>query len=379
MRKGLKSLKDFRPFFRLKVHVCPEQALQGQVFLSMFLKKEGTGQKKCIDRCESEWENAPNASSMEAADKMFVGMDVGGTTARIRVVDAQNTICWEEERQGGTLAGIGREELTERLGRIIRHALKETHTETEDCERLCIGASGVDTEETKAVYEEILVSLGLAREKLMVLNDAELLIRMFETPAIVLIAGTGSIALGSDGQSGTILRCGGWEHLLSDEGSATWLGLELLRTYVRLCDGRGKDPVLMELVEGAAPVRNAQDAVDFCAAHIMEKADIAALAPLTQKGALLGSEACRGILEKGADELISLVRQLVPDISGNRGFRLLLWGSVLLKNEAIQRMVAEKAGREWPSASVCIPQCTALDCAVLLALGKKQMPLREIR
>ncbi|MBQ6562899.1 MAG: hypothetical protein IJL88_03225 [Clostridia bacterium] len=315
---------------------------------------------------------------MEALDEMFIGMDVGGTTARVRVVNAENAVCWEGEDRGGTLAGIGREELSERLGCIIRCALTASGCTADDCERLCIGASGVDTEEARLVYEDILVSLGFAREKLMVINDAELLIRMFETPAVVLIAGTGSIALGCSGKDGIIRRCGGWEHLLSDEGSATWLGMELLRTYVRVCDGRGQDPVLRQLLEEAVQVHNAQDAVDFCARHILEKADLAALAPLTEKGAGLGSASCLSILEKGADELTDLVRQLVPSVSADGDFRLLLWGSVLLKNRIIQRMVAERVKKVWPAADVCVPQCTALDCAVLLAQGKKQMPLREI-
>lgn len=310
---------------------------------------------------------------------MVIGMDVGGTTARIRVTDAKGSVLWEAEDQGGTLAGIGREELAVRLGRIIRRALEASGTTADDCDRLCIGASGVDTEDAQAVYEEILLELGFSRDRLMVVNDAELLIRMFDAPAVVLIAGTGSIALGSDGKSGIIHRCGGWEHLLSDEGSATWLGMELLRAYVRLCDRRGSDQVLTGLLEQHTAIRNAQDAVDFCQQHIMEKADIAALAPLLETGAKAGSPICRTILEKGANELTDMVRQLVLLISGDERFTLLLWGSVLLKNQEIQGMTARIAHRDWKHVSVCVPQCTALDCAVLLARGEKRMPVREIR
>ena len=83
---------------------------------------------------------------------MVIGMDVGGTTARIRVTDAKGSVLWEAEDQGGTLAGIGREELAVRLGRIIRRALEASGTTADDCDRLCIGASGVDTEDAQAVY-----------------------------------------------------------------------------------------------------------------------------------------------------------------------------------------------------------------------------------
>ena len=42
-------------------------------------------------------------------------------------------------------------------------------------------------------------------------------------------------------------------------------------------------------------------------------------------------------------------------------------------------MTARIAHRDWKHVSVCVPQCTALDCAVLLARGEKRMPVREIR
>lgn len=309
---------------------------------------------------------------------MVIGMDVGGTTARIRVADRHGRVLCEAEDQGGTLPGVGREELERRLGRLIRHALSVSGKTPEDCERLCIGASGVDTDEERGVYEEILNVLGFAEDSIMVINDAELLVRMFETPAAVLISGTGSIAVGRNARTGRIVRCGGWEHLLSDEGSATWLGMEILRAYVRLCDRRGEDTVFTELVEARTGFRCAQDAVDFCAQHIMEKADIAALAPLLEEGTARGSQVCRGILQSGAEELIRLAAPLVPEITEDGAFTLLLWGSVLLKNRTMQESVAEQAHRAWKQVSVCIPACTALDCAVLLARGEKTMPLTVI-
>ena len=103
------------------------------------------------------------------------------------------------------------------------------------------------------------------------------------------------------------------------------------------------------------------------------------LAPLLETGAKAGSPVCRTILEKGANELTDMVRQLVPLISCGERFTLLLWGSVLLKNQEIQGMTARIAHRDWKHVSVCVPQCTALDCAVLLARGEKRMPVREIR
>jgi N-acetylglucosamine kinase-like BadF-type ATPase len=55
---------------------------------------------------------------------------------------------------------------------------------------------------------------------------------------VVLISGTGSIAFGRN-EEGEERRAGGWGHLVGDEGSAVWLGLEALRASAHHTDGRG--------------------------------------------------------------------------------------------------------------------------------------------
>lgn len=63
-------------------------------------------------------------------------------------------------------------------------------------------------------------------------------------PAIVVIAGTGSIAYGCSAQGFT--RVGGWGPLLGDEGSGYDLGRRALQTAARMADGRTpENPVFL--------------------------------------------------------------------------------------------------------------------------------------
>ncbi|WP_312430152.1 hypothetical protein [Lacrimispora sp.] len=69
---------------------------------------------------------------------------------------------------------------------------------------------------------------------------------MSSGPAIVLISGTGSIAF-ARGESGEITRCGGWGHVLSDEGSGFHMGMKVIKEAASHIDGRQNCPVLYQL------------------------------------------------------------------------------------------------------------------------------------
>ncbi|BBH70268.1 hypothetical protein ACTI_69530 [Actinoplanes sp. OR16] len=65
---------------------------------------------------------------------------------------------------------------------------------------------------------------------------------------VVLAAGTGAVALGTD-RAGTWNRVDGWGHLLGDDGGGAWIGREGMRAAYRALDGRpgGSLPLLEAL------------------------------------------------------------------------------------------------------------------------------------
>ena len=66
------------------------------------------------------------------------------------------------------------------------------------------------------------------------------------TPGVVVAAGTGAVALGTD-LSDIWVRGDGWGHLLGDDGSGAWIGAAGLRAALRAHDGRaGGSAVLLE-------------------------------------------------------------------------------------------------------------------------------------
>lgn len=89
-------------------------------------------------------------------------------------------------------------------------------------------ASGIDSPSDEHDCRSSFEEMGFPHERLLVLNDCEVFLHLTETPSLVVISGTGSVCFGRD-TKGNIYRTGGWNHILSDEGSAFDLGLKVLR------------------------------------------------------------------------------------------------------------------------------------------------------
>src|SRR5215470_6596200 len=96
-------------------------------------------------------------------------------------------------------------------------------------------------------------------------------------PGVVVIAGTGSMASGWDGESSA--RAGGHGFLLGDEGSAYWIGRAAVRAALRWHDQLGGSPMIHRAVIQAAG--RGLDALigDICT-HPAERDRLTALAPV---------------------------------------------------------------------------------------------------
>lgn len=135
-------------------------------------------------------------------------------------------------------------------------------------------------------------------------------------PGIVVIAGTGSNALGED-TAGHQARAGGHGFLLGDEGSGWWIGREAVRAALRGRDGLGPETALTAQVEAAFGALDAAVA----AVHA-DPADRTLLSRLTRpvaEAAAGGDEVAVGILDRAADELVALadaVRRRLSTVAG---------------------------------------------------------------
>jgi N-acetylglucosamine kinase-like BadF-type ATPase len=126
---------------------------------------------------------------------------------------------------------------------------------------------------------------------------------------VVVIAGTGSMASGWNGQSSA--RAGGHGFLLGDEGSAYWIGRAAVRAALRWEDGMGGSKIIHRaVIQAAGQGTESLDALigEVCT-HPAERGRLTALAPVVTALAAEDPEA-RTIALRAAEHLAALAEAI---------------------------------------------------------------------
>ena len=128
----------------------------------------------------------------------------------------------------------------------------------------------------------------------VVVNDALIALAAGagDTPGIVIIAGTGSIAYGRNARRDAA-RSGGWGHIIGDEGSGYWIGREALSAVVRAVDGRGPSTRLTDDVLEHFAIGDISGLPRIVYDRDLPRLSVAALGPIVQRASTLGDPVAR--------------------------------------------------------------------------------------
>ena len=182
---------------------------------------------------------------------------------------------------------------------------------------------------------------------MVICNDAVGLLLAHESEVVMIVAGTGSVAEARI-PSGAVIRRGGDESVVSDSGSAFWLGLRGIRAAYMAAEG-GPDTALAQcLVEQFSPFqgggveRDIHEAVQDIGRNLAgvgtgTKAAIGSFAPQVTRQAELGDEEAQKIVRDEAQELAGsaarVYRALAQQAEGRVVIpRFLISGSVAYRS-----------------------------------------------
>jgi N-acetylglucosamine kinase-like BadF-type ATPase len=265
---------------------------------------------------------------------LVVGLDVGGTKLAVRAETVDGSPVADITVAAGgwsaTPAASAARWVSGQLSRCLPGGSRVVAAG--------IGAQGCDS---AAICEDLRLALGALGVPAAVVNDGALLVPAAGLDAgIGIVAGTGSIAVGTDRRGETLLA-GGWGWVLGDEGGAAALVREATRAALAAHDERlADDGLLAALLEafGVAASRAGGGAVERLTRLVNDQPTVenwAPRAPAVFAAAEGGSGLAMAVIEAAAAELAGLVRRLRA--RGAAGTAVVAGGSVVTRQPLLAR------------------------------------------
>ena len=238
-----------------------------------------------------------------------IGIDGGGTSTRAALLDLDGKLL--AVGQGGTsnIDDVGVQVAEQNIDRAVAAAEVQAGIARQPAAAIFLGMAGVTSEADRDHIRQIARNLNLAPDAAIGVDHdcrAALAGGLSGRAGIVQIIGTGSSCYGrtADGRN---WMSGGRGHLVSDEGSGCWMGLQAIRAAVRAHDGRGPDTPLLAGVLAALNINEIDDVLNRLYVVGISRAELAALAPMVVREAMAGDAAALGIVQKGAYDVAELV------------------------------------------------------------------------
>jgi N-acetylglucosamine kinase-like BadF-type ATPase len=278
-------------------------------------------------------------------------------------VQEDGTFTGQGWAEGANPYNVGAHVAAETIAETVRQAAGAT---TPDL--VVVGAAGVGPAEfSTALSQALRPRMGGA--DLVLVSDAAIALEgaFPGQPGIIVIAGTGSVALGRNLQ-GREARAGGWGHVVDDAGSGYDIGRRVLGAVLRAHDGRGAGTALTPMVLHSLALSSPEE-IEGVALRL----DIAAVADLSRlalAAAGQGDGVARGIVQEAAQQLALLVRAVWERLGLAGGHAVAATGG-LFSHQALADAFRGALVRVCPQARVAAPRLSPAGGALIIAFRRR--------
>src|SRR5262245_341717 len=296
-----------------------------------------------------------------------LGIDAGGTKTVCLLADDRGEVFAQARASGANLQVMGEFAVEKILHRVMDETLGERDIKLD---AICLGIAGVDRPRDAHTIKEIMRRIG-QKTRTVVVNDAlvALVAGAGDQAGVVVVAGTGSIAYGRDGE-GRAARAGGWGYLLGDEGGGFWIGRAALSAVVRPFDQRGPVTLLADLVLKEMQLATPAEVIHAIYDRGLQRRAIAGLAGVVQRATEAGDAVAGEILDRAASELAAAAASVVTRL-GMRGdvFPTILAGGIFKGIPSLAEGLATRLAEVAPRSEVRRLEVEPARGAVTLALA----------
>lgn len=302
--------------------------------------------------------------------RLVLGFDGGGTKTSCVLMNQDQVILAQSCSGPSNPLRVGIQQSLAAIQDAARQVAISASIDISQINALCAGLAGTGQPDVCEKMRSFLAELfpqamaHVTTDLHIVLSAASLGTKNGTGPIAVLVAGTGSAAIGR-GKDGQILRVGGHGPLNGDEGSAYDVGRRALLAPEKF--SAGGHAGLGEKILTELGVTSWAEAREFSQSKPEEV--YARLFPVVASAADSGDDTAQNILRAAAENLAALTTTLIERLSlKGQEFLLVKSGGMMNRSHFFDAQIDERLRLAAPKASIILLSMPPAEAAARTAL-----------
>ena len=238
----------------------------------------------------------------------YIAIDGGGTKTAFGLFDEKGCLLDKIELQTCHFIQVGYDGCARCLSEGIKYLVDKHYLEPQNL-FIGIGIAGYGNDQNVRKQLEIHIHERLGKYRYVLTSDMHVALMgaLNGEDGIATVAGTGAIAMAQKDRQ--IIRCGGWGYQLGDEGSAYWIGKQILFHFCKQADGREEKNELYDKIMEIYHLSNPYEIIAVMKNFENERTEVAKLAKLCDELSLTNTT-CQNILKEAGLHIACLVKGL---------------------------------------------------------------------
>jgi N-acetylglucosamine kinase-like BadF-type ATPase len=250
------------------------------------------------------------------------------------------------------------------LQALIKECCGASGIRPSDIEHTCLGVAGISGQKVTESMRTLLSAIVSGEIKVVGDMAIALEAAFGDSPGVIVIAGTGSIAFGRN-QRGDTARAGGWGPMISDEGSGEWIGRQAIAQAMRSYDDGASTRLIAEILEIWRVATRDEIATR---ANASPPPDFAQLFPAVLKSAAAHDSLSKEILTGAGMELARLARIVLRKLwLGPAAVNVRVSGGVISNSQLVRDAFQNTLHSERPDVIVSFEPVDPVQGALALA------------
>jgi N-acetylglucosamine kinase-like BadF-type ATPase len=307
--------------------------------------------------------------------RFVLGFDGGGTKTECVLMDEAREVRARGRSGPSNPMRVGFGGALAAVCEAGRTAIQNANLSVADISVVCAGLAGTAQPESQRKMIRLLAE-EFPGKIVQVCTDLDLTLETTgDGPAIVLIAGTGSAAVGRD-LRGQIARVGGHGPLLGDEGSAYDIGRRAAIAALRGSDCGRPDSPLAERILRELRVADWEDF--HMRVYSVPDEVFPKIFPVVTVAADEGDAEALALLEDAAEELAGLVADLLGRLQlKSEKFLLIKSGGMVGRSDYFDKLLDERLRLAAPHAEFGALVMSGAEAAARVAVRLLAAPVEE--